>query len=348
MAHPALDHIRNTIQPTALGIPCSQSVRKVIIVNEEYEVIGSGRLEVDTPYPQLFPVPNDSSTYLQPFMMSASVGFTLSDHGSVESFHSPIKRRGVIYYKTTFVGNDHIARAETPDGHVIYVPIIKTDKRRDLFLRCTKFKHDLSHCEMTILSDGSEVDEPHVDTTKTITLKFSAPTQTIGFIVRAMTGYKWRIPFRDEMVILDVKRELERVSGIPVSEQRLIFETDGLIRQPDDDHLMPNPSSAEGGWLIINLVLRFSGGGDGRSHDSASGRVLDEMMEFFLSSPKIKHRLAAKVINSLRMKECDFCESQYRFQLRSFTSYDMRYHLCVGCVSHSTSYLEFKKRLQYR
>ena len=123
-----------------------------------------------------------------------------------------------------------------------------------------------------------------------------APNTSFGYItIRTLTGEDCQIQFDSFMLVEEAKMEIERLKGIPVDEQRLVFKEKRL----EENRMLGDYNIQDGDLLYLAILLR--GGGE-----STTKIIIDknELKQVLYS--KTYQEVRAEIAKTMKIKEEDY------------------------------------------
>ena len=122
------------------------------------------------------------------------------------------------------------------------------------------------------------------------------PNTAYGYIsIRTLTGAERSIQFDSTMLVGEAKMEIERLEGIPMDQQRLIFAG----KQLEDDRMLGDYNIKDG--YLLHLVLRLRGGGEQTTKIIIEGSESNEVLY-----SKTYEDLRAEIAKKMKIKEEDY------------------------------------------
>ena len=122
------------------------------------------------------------------------------------------------------------------------------------------------------------------------------PNTAYGYIsIRTLTGGELSIQFDNSMLVEEAKMEIERLEGIPMDQQRLIFAG----KQLEDDRMLGDYNIKDG--YLLHLVLRLRGGGEQTTKIIIEGSESNQVLY-----SRTYEDLRAEIAKRMKIKEEDY------------------------------------------
>ena len=122
------------------------------------------------------------------------------------------------------------------------------------------------------------------------------PNTAYGYIsIRTLTGAERSIQFDSTMLVEEAKMEIERLEGIPMDQQRLIFAG----KQLEDDRMLGDYNIKDG--YLLHLVLRLRGGGEQTTKIIIEGSESNQVLY-----SRTYEDLRAEIAKRMKIKEEDY------------------------------------------
>ena len=122
------------------------------------------------------------------------------------------------------------------------------------------------------------------------------PNTAYGYIsIRTLTGGELSIQFDNSMLVEEAKMEIERLEGIPMDQQRLIFAG----KQLEDDRMLGDYNIKDG--YLLHLVLRLRGGGEQTTKIIIDGSESNQVLY-----SRTYEDLRAEIAKRMKIKEEDY------------------------------------------
>ena len=122
------------------------------------------------------------------------------------------------------------------------------------------------------------------------------PNTAYGYIsIRTLTGAERSIQFDSTMLVEEAKMEIERLEGIPMDQQRLIFAG----KQLEDDRMLGDYNIKDG--YLLHLVLRLRGGGEQTTKIIIDGSESNQVLY-----SRTYEEVRAEIAKRMKIKEEDY------------------------------------------